>query len=340
MSAMDTQTPHQTTALCPGETPISHAPILELDGGTRCIPQHYLHYAHTRDSVEALVARIDFDPHFPIFVSEDAGGLFVQIGIIGHDNYGAKPEGARPKIVFGRRWRVERNLPTSEIIQTCFLALKKAREHEIRELFTLRLHHAKTTPFNNHHDLPLIARHGMTTGSPHTAPDSSDTVLDDVRYDGRRFHVVSRTALPTGHIVISLSYAGEADFIGHEPLVFLIEDDSPRALLHGLIAALIARSDQHIDEHFLFDGFARFSKTLCPYGLSALSVAVRQTPVRVISAQDKAAAFSKTFAKERYETDATRIPTLPDSPYNAQLRAHLAQFNLSNYALVCGPKQS
>ncbi|MEO1029187.1 MAG: hypothetical protein AAFX02_09060 [Pseudomonadota bacterium] len=102
----------------PGQTPIPGAPTVRLSNGVSCIPQHFTEFAHTRDSVEDILADIEFDKDFLAFVGEDAGGVFIQIGIVGYDNY--RPMGTQRgrKIVYGRRWRVEQNLPTSEIIQT------------------------------------------------------------------------------------------------------------------------------------------------------------------------------------------------------------------------------
>lgn len=339
--------PHTATdaPLLDGESPIAQAPVIMIDGQTACIPQHFLQYAHSRRSVEALLSRITYDPHFQVFVGEEASqdspSLYIQIGIIGPDNYGLHTNRSRPKIVFGRRWRVEPNLPTSEIIQTVFLALKKAREHEIRERFTLRVDHRVTTPFNNHHDLPLMARRAEAFEARQT-PCDIDVVIAAVRYGNRRFHVEAHTPLPTGQTVTTLRYdvqnESEAEFLNASIHVIWDRDaTNPGAdFLHGFIHALIEKSDAHVDAHFRFDGFARFSKSVDPFAIAALSVAVRQTPASVITDTKTAGQFNQNFEAERYETDATRIPALPRSPYNDALRETLSAFDLSNYALVCG----
>ena len=145
-------------SLLPGESPIENAPSVKLDNGGLCIPQHYLRYHHTRQSVERIILDIDYSDRYPVFVCEDDSGLYLQVGIVGYDNYAPRASQSGLKVVYGRKWRVEPQLPTSEIIQTVFLALKKAREHEVRELF--RFHHrsGSTTPFNTHHDLPLMSQ--------------------------------------------------------------------------------------------------------------------------------------------------------------------------------------
>ena len=105
------------------EQPVDNAPVITLNNGNQCIPQHYLVYQHTLASVQSLVYDIDFDDRFPVFVNKDNNELTIQIGIIGVDNYKSCNE---IKIVYGRKWRVEPSLPTSEIIQTVFLAIRIA----------------------------------------------------------------------------------------------------------------------------------------------------------------------------------------------------------------------
>ena len=126
--------------LLEGEKALKNAPKTELADGRLCVPQHYLSYQHTLQSVEQLLLNIDFDPRYPIFVSQDGSGnsssIYIQVGVVGADNSTtSNAENSQDKIVYGREWRIEPQLPTSEIIQTVFLALKKAREHEVRELF-------------------------------------------------------------------------------------------------------------------------------------------------------------------------------------------------------------
>ncbi len=124
-------------SLLHGEEPLTNAPIIELGNGKSCIPQHYLFYKHSLKSVEQIVALVDFDESYPVFACEDEKGIYVQVGVIGFDNYHRLS--SDKKIVYGRKWRIETQLPSSEIIQTIFLAIKKAREHEIRELFRLEV---------------------------------------------------------------------------------------------------------------------------------------------------------------------------------------------------------
>ena len=96
------------------ETAIPGAPRILIGGGKSCVPQQFLEYCHTLESVEDILSEITFDEDYVRFVSEDATGLYVQIGIIGKDNYRRSLPPGSNKIVYGRKWRVERNLPMPE----------------------------------------------------------------------------------------------------------------------------------------------------------------------------------------------------------------------------------
>ncbi len=146
------------TTLRPGEKSMSKAPVVKLSNGEYCIPQHYLTYHHTIESVEALICDIDYDPRYVVFAAQELGCIYIQVGVVGHDNYASSTQKKdQLKLLFGRKWRVEPELPTSEIIQSVFLAIKKSREHEVRELLKLNINNSITTPFNTHVDLPLMA---------------------------------------------------------------------------------------------------------------------------------------------------------------------------------------
>lgn len=323
-----------------GERAIAAAPRVRLKNGQSCIPQHYLKYAHNRESVEALISRISFSEKYPIFVSEDESSLFIQIGIIGYDNYKTVDKQTGPKIVFGRRWRVEPNLPSSEIIQTVFLAIKKAREHEIRELFTLSAHGKTTTPFNNHHDLPLMARNHdiLKTQSDIEQTASLDTALSYVRFDGGRFHIQDVETLRNGREALTLSYipkkSVEHQELTQEPLMVLLKSRHANALYHGLIEALITASDRFVDETFTYNKFARFSHDIDVTAIAELSIELRQEPQNLRRTDGQDYGFSKRFKTERYDTDMTRIPTLTRSRYNQNLYETLDKMQLTNINML------
>ncbi len=318
-----------------GERAIENAPTLTLRNGRSCIPQHYLQYSHTLASVEAVIAHIEFSDRYPIFVSKDAGGLILQIGIIGFDNYRPTSKQAGPKIVFGRKWRIEPNLPTSEIIQTAFLAIKKAREHEIRELFTLTLNGKTTTPFNNHHDLPLMARNADIFRRPISTELSYEDCLRLIKFDCGTFSMVDIQSLRNGLSAVTLQLdmptETHEEFTA-EPIILLLKALTPNALLHALMNELIARSDSYVDENFRYNNFARFSAQNDVTAIAQLSADLRQNPENLLG--QTAGRFVKDFATERYDTDITRVPQLSSSPYGENLRRQLLAMKLTNLDML------
>ena len=147
-----------------GEFAFENTPKTVLDDGRTCVPQHYLKYCHTLLSFEELLLQIEYSDRYPIFVCEDESGLYLQVGIIGEDNYINNTHNGSSKMVYGRKWRVEPKLPTSEIIQTVLLAIKTAREHEVREKLRLNINGKVTTPFNNHHDINILTNSSLSRG--------------------------------------------------------------------------------------------------------------------------------------------------------------------------------
>ena len=321
-----------------GEQAIENAPCLTLRNGRSCIPQHYLQYDHTRESVEALISDIEFCERYPIFISEDKGGIILQIGIIGYDNYKSAAKQSGPKIVFGRKWRVESNLPTSEIIQTAFLAIKKAREHEIRELFTLRTDGKTTTPFNNHHDLPLMAQNSDIVSITDGNTCSIESGLDALKFDGGTFHLSDTEVLRNGMTAITLTFAPKMDGTHCEftdaPIILLLNTVKPNALYHVLMREMIAISDRLVDETFTYKDFARFSRHNNAMAIARLSADLRQDPETLLQGTEQACNFVKNFATERYDTDMTRIPQLTKSPYSKKLHDQLSAMELSNFDML------
>ncbi len=265
---------------------------------------------------------MEYDPDYLIFVSENAGGIYIQIGVAGLDNY--KPASKQPgrKIVFGRLWRVEPSLPTSEIIQTVFLALKTAREHEIRELFTVTSGGAKTTPLSNHHDLPLMARHSgdLLTDAPDMTPDA---VVSSIAFSGGKFEITQAEQRASGQWIFDLAYApapGTVRADMAEPMTLLLNDLSPNAIYHGLMDEVLRRSNLHVARNFTFKGFARFSPDVNILAIAELSSAVRAKP--------KNAGFNTALSDTNYETDAGRVPVLSDSAYAHKIKSDIAKLDI------------
>ncbi|CCK77421.1 conserved hypothetical protein [Oleispira antarctica RB-8] len=317
--------------LLDGEKALANAPKAVLADGRFCIPQHYLSYQHSLSSVEQLLLDIDFDPRYPIFASQDETGIYVQVGIIGVDNYKSNTN-SQEKVVYGRKWRVEPQLPSSEIIQTVFLALKKAREHEIRELFRLEHNNKMTTPFNNHHDLPLL-----TNSRERLQPTASkaqalfcteiEKILKTIRYDGMQFELLSFLLRPTGEYLVELKLlpqAGDqlAELTGTEYISFMLAKPTINYFTHQLMQHLIQLSDRYIDEQFRYRGFNRFS-----WENEVSAIAQLSTEVRQLHKSADLDGFNQHWQQSNYETDRSRIPVVSSGALWSKLKNQLDSFS-------------
>lgn len=321
-----------------GEKPIKNAPPVLLGNGEQCIPQHYLLFSHTRESVEQIVLDIEYHENYLIFVCEDHSGIYIQIGIIGFDNYEPFDQRQQQKVVYGRKWRVEPQLPTSEIIQTVFLALKSAREHEVRELFKLVSENRITTPFSNHHDLPLMAQNGELvmndfehvldlTGLQHA--------LSLISYDASKFILESLTPLNNKQYLLELKIESTNDSllpeingtdirntqIKNTNIGLLLDSLTTNELYYQLMDTLLVVSNRHVEENFHYFGFARFSRNNNIQAIARLSSALRKG-----DEQPEQNSFVKDFEKANYETDTTRVPALHKGRLAAKIKMKLAAF--------------
>lgn len=337
MKSMSFQTPTPSARAAPpdatevldGEVPITGAPIVRISSQLSCIPQHFLNYAHTRRSIEAILDAIECDDHFIPFVNETSEGLYIQIGIIGRDNYAPAHTQEGAKIVYGRKWRVEPNLPSSEIIQTVFLAIKTAREHEARECFRVRLGGQWTTPFNNHHDLPLMARCADRINRPSQDEIAQPiTVLTDmIRYDHARLDCAGLERRKNGQWIIDFTLTPSAkshlpDVCAGMDLSIITADLKMNTVLHALMDALIQASNDHIAKVFRYKGFARFERNVDVLRLAALSLSLRD--------RQHEAHFKGAVTSARYDTDATRVPTIYSGPYGDKIKAKLTALNVQS----------
>jgi hypothetical protein len=341
--------------LLKGEQALDNAPKTKLADGRLCVPQHYLSYNHTLQSVEALVLDIEYDARYPVFVSTEQTGLYIQVGIIGVDNYSAKPNSeSQSKIVYGRKWRVESQLPSSEIIQTVFLALKKAREHEVRELFVLQHNGKKTTPFNNHHDLPLLVHNERRLqGAKNSLPPENDSasdfnqqlvqVLESVTYAGVQFELLSFMKRPSGQYLIELMIKPNKDSSISEMQLpkkllpemkaqthvsFFLGQLNINQFLHQLMQQLIILSDRHVDEYFRYRGFNRFS-----WNNSVAAIAEISAEVRQLHKGETLANFHQHWQRTNYETDRSRIPTPAPGDLWDKIQLQLASFLIQGNGL-------
>lgn len=322
-------------SLLAGEKPIDNAPVIPLSKDEHCIPQHYLKFEHNLISLEKVVLDISYSEKYVIFAAEDKDQLFLQIGIIGFDNYRTRQEQSHAKIVYGRKWRVEPQLPTSEIIQTAFLALQKAREHEIRELFQVSFNQHLTTPFNNHHDLPLMSqKRAWMENSLHeiSLADHSKNIsqwLDSVRYDNAKITLQSLEQRANNKWLVDIQISPSAttqlpEMIASTETLIIAELDK-NVLYFALMDLFLSKSNQHVEQHFRFKGFNRFSREHNVTAIGELSYKTRQR-----EAQKLDDSFTQSFLSNNYETDKTRAPKLSNSKLGQKIRQQLCALNVGD----------
>jgi hypothetical protein len=324
--------------LLPGETALPMAPSVVLDDGTNCIPQHFLSYQHTKQSISQIIADIEFDPKFVLFVDEDNASIFIQVGIIGKDNYVNHAQQEAEKIVYGRRWRVEPQLPSSEVIQTAFLALIKAREHEIRELFKHKTpaHEINgkatiTTPFSCHHDLPLIAMSGATNTLAERRKLTFKEVnacLANVRFDDAQIKLMSLQTLNEQQCLMEIcifpsNYSHLPELLTPRSSFIVIDDLSEDGVLNSIMDHILSLSNRYVEENFKFKGFARFSRENSISKISALSAKTRISEKPVSGSE-----FATAFASANYETDSTRVPRIGNGKLGDKIKAQLNKFDI------------
>ncbi len=324
-----------------GEQPIDHAPKVILANGNSAIPQQFLRTYHTRKTLEAIILNVNTPEGFLIFVGERNQELFLQVGIIGCENYPkssaeqtlASGESSR-KIVYGRRWLIERTAPTSEVIQTANLAVKKAREHELREKVFLRTKDESTaTPFNCHIDLPLMASNPDLFLSEEKQNDLSLLeLLQRVSVSELNVDLIrTPIELDGGYIVSLVLSISEDKEERHFPelvdqrVQLFVENLGSSSVLHELMAKLITLSEQYVDSTFSFNGFKRFERSINPLDIADFSVSTR----RLKAFSEK---LSKSHGDLSYEIDAKRVPPFSDGALGArQRRRVLSERNLCGH---------
>ena len=112
---------------------------------------------------------------------------------------------------------------------------------------------------------------------------SVDQFLQQVRVDGCPLKMVSSQIVGVKLIVeVALD---DAQMSGHFPelsdntLIVVCEHDDGRDFLHQLCNTLIQASDRFIEEQIGFNGFKRFSHSLCPEKLANFSYQTRNVAV-------------------------------------------------------------
>jgi len=315
-----------------GEKVMPKAPKILLSNGDYCVPQHYLTYHHTLQSVEALICDIEYDPRYVVFAAQELSGIYIQVGVVGHDNYHKKStqKESQLKLLFGRKWRVEPELPTSEIIQSVFLAIKKSREHEVRELFKLTLNNSTTTPFNTHIDLPLMAEFydkDQCISEPIAATSTEqkiNEVLNKINYDNSQLSLLDAQQRPNGlwlvDIKVQQTERSTLPEMDNATLYLMVDELSLNALSRTLMQEFIRLSDLHVDKHFSYQGFHRFDPDIDIADIADLSQQSRK--------HELAAHFASEFSKSNKEIDLMRIPTVKEGVLAQKHKQIIEQFQL------------
>ncbi len=270
------------------EVPISGSPIVTLDSGKKCIPQHFLLFSHTVESVRKLFKRVSFSDKFNPYIYMDNDCICLQIEIIGHENYPKKKSTSKEKEikkVYGRKWRVEKNLPTSEILQTALLAIKKALEHEIRELFCYTANDIKTTPLNNHQDFPLIVREfdNLLCSSELLSENSLKSWVKNLKFNKQEINVLGLTKHKNIYLIdIKFGHSKERNkdinffrWLESKEVTLIVSKPTKSQIIYALMDSILKESDLYVEENFLFDGVPRFSRRISPLAISKLSLETR-----------------------------------------------------------------
>ena len=325
------------TQLVQGESAMANAPCVSLANGYRFIPQHYLRYQHTAESIQQIISEIDYADNVLLFAAADITGMYVQVGLIGRENYDREHHVRPQKLVYGRKWRINSDTPTSEIIQTAFLAIKKAKEHEVRELLTLvdKASSKVSTPFSNHLDLPLMTKNKDFLQSRQLKTSELNVrlvaeFLEGVTF-GERQIVVDLVELrrqsqylvdvSLGELPLARQAEGHKDEFEGATFTLILSDASRAALLYALMDALIAHSDNHVESHFRYQGYQRFSRNNDPEKIAALSIASRPYARDSLNTL-----FNTGFKKSNYDTDAARVPDIGVGQLAAKNIARIAAF--------------
>jgi len=297
------------------------APNVELSNGKLYIPQHYLQYQQTTETISELLASIEFESNILLFAGEDSRSMYIQVGMVGRENYDRAHTIRAQKLVYGRKWRIDNDTPTSEVIQTAFLAIQKAREHEVRELLTIcdPLSGKTSAPFSSHIDLPLMTSNpelvcAAMDDTHRNQPTNLNSFVRGIKFGQREVRVMDTMFRKNGTTIIDLRLGSapiarqaEGDLSEYENLDFSIKLNkrSKVEFLYELIAELINISNRHVEEKFTYKGFARFSRNIDPVRIAQLSISTR--PYARDASNIK---FNKVFKATNYSVDASRAPSI------------------------------
>lgn len=313
-----------------GECPISGAPSISNSSGGQCYPQHFLHYSHSLKTIEKIVLDCKTDNKTVIFAGEDKLGLYIQIGLIGFDTYKAREAQTQHKIVYGRRWRIEPFLPTSELVQTLFLAVKKAREHEVREMLKLRVEEKYSAPFSSHQDSFLIVSMAEALTSNGRVANFTQfrkalvDVTNNMLFDHALLRVVNVERRLNKQIIVDMMMKPTAHSELPEtqpgPLTLILSEMSVNHFLFSLMDAFIAKSDRYVANTFQYKNVKRFSEELSIKAIAKLSIATR----RLHEKGDET--FKCNLTAHNLNIDQRRAPEVNSMTMSQKVKSQLEGF--------------
>ena len=306
---------------CFGERALPYAPKIELADGSSAVPQQFIEVQRDLASVEKILAEISLPDDYLLFAGQIDSVVFLQVGAIGCENYpaGSAESEKSAKIVYGRRWLLEPTTPTSEVIQTAYLAVKKVREHELREhIFWLSKKNQqgkmqRATPFNSHLDLPLMAQHRADMYvDEQLLMNSADvtSLLTIFRVASYKPELFNMSTLANGEALFQLKLVlCDVDEKSDEAFPELLNQSlsfvcraAENEFLHALFASVLQCSDRYVEQQFAYQGFARFSTELSVQKKADFSFLTRNP--KAVDAR-----FKSHFDDMSYEVDASKAPS-------------------------------
>ena len=329
-------------ALAQGEKIIPGAQTIDIGGGLQHLPQHYVSYQHTLQSVEAILSRITFSDEVLLFAGHDNNGLYIQVGVIGQENYQVDNMTYPPKIVYGRRWRIDADTSSSEIVQTAMLAIKKVREHEVRELFVWHEEGHKTSvPLSSHQDINMLKKAAsyevnlLQSNDNDTFDETLQRTLHAIRFLGKKVRIKNTIIIDSKRTLVDFtlqdtSLTASVNDTFHEfegvTVSLLLDAENISTLAYMLLDSFIAHSDRFVEEIFAYESFNRFSRRYSPRWIAEQSRKSRPYKKHMADLT-----FKQTFQDTNFNTDESRKPEL-----GSGLLADINNAKLVNYPDLTG----
>lgn len=86
----------------------------------------------TPEAIRTILSGVTF-PDTEFLVEEGSGWMVLRVEVKGRCNVTGEPSTWK-----GRKWPLSKHMTKSEVVQTAFLAVQTATEHEVREQFKFK----------------------------------------------------------------------------------------------------------------------------------------------------------------------------------------------------------